>query len=213
MARIHHNTIKKAKTFKIELTLEDNDVVASKDGVRLASGPQGNKVLEQAITKLTGKPAKGAAVKMLMELGRKPKSKPVRKVEQDEELDEEETGDESDALAEEDDSDADQSRSVVKAKYKALYKPHKDKCGDDISKRVNAHVTVEDPETGDKRVSLKALRQFATANSCWVPAYAQLISRTGGWNSGMALMNVNNRLRAKIRRAKKDGDKFEIQWV
>jgi len=53
MAAIHHQTLKKAKSFGIVLTVEDNDVVATKDGVQLASGLQGNKVLEAAIAKLT----------------------------------------------------------------------------------------------------------------------------------------------------------------
>lgn len=58
--RIHHATAKKAQKFGITLSLEDNFVVATgKDGQRLASGMQGNKVLEEAITKQTGHPAKG----------------------------------------------------------------------------------------------------------------------------------------------------------
>jgi len=214
--KIHHNTVKKANKFHITLTVEDNEVVATdKTGRRLASGLQGNKVLEEAITKLTGHPAK----KPIGKLNFKPVAKKSRRTPSM--VDADEAGDEpSDedlevdaAIAEEEASDADQSRSVVKGKYKTAYKPHKDMCGDDLSKLIHAHVTRKDEETGEVRVNLKALRSFATANGCWVPAYASLVSRTGGWNAGMARMNVANRLRAKIRQAKKAGEEFEIQWI
>lgn len=59
--RIHHATAAKAKKFQITLTVEDNEIIAtSKVGVRLAAGLHGNKVLEDAITRMTGKVAKGA---------------------------------------------------------------------------------------------------------------------------------------------------------
>ena len=111
-----------------------------------------------------------------------------------------------------DESDADQSRSIVKAKYKKLYKPHKDKSGDDLSFQINEFVTIEDEETGEKRVSKKLLKAFAEANGCWVQRYGNFINRVGTYNSGMALMCVNNRIRAKVRQAKKAGEKYEIVW-
>ena len=205
--RIHHATLAKAKKFKITLTIEDNEVVATgPKGERLASGLQGNKVLEEAITKLTGKPAKGAvpkkpAVKTLRG------TKPAPFVEDEDEDEDEEGGEqETDEIEAEaaDDSDADQGRSIVKSKYKQLYKPHKDKSGDQLSFRINEHVSYEDDETGEMRVSLDALRRFAEANKCWVETYSRLRSRTGGWNAGMARMNVANRLRAKLRKIEKD---------
>lgn len=212
--RIHHATIAKAKKFKITLTIEDNEVVATgPKGERLASGLQGNKVLEEAITKLTGKPAKGAvpkkpAAKKAVKTLRGTKPAPFVE-DEDEEGGEQET-DEIEAEAA-DDSDADQGRSIVKAKYKQLYKPHKDKSGDQLSFRINEHVSYEDDETGEMRVSLDALRRFAEANKCWVETYSRLRSRTGGWNAGMARMNVANRLRAKLRKIEKDeGRKVNI---
>lgn len=211
--RIHHATVKKAAKFHITLTLEENDIVATdRAGRRLASGPQGNKVLEEAITKVTGHPAKKVPVKRV-HANFAPNQTPNMPFPDEDEEPSDEDLEVDAAVADEDESDADQSRSVVKARYKALYKPHKDKCGDEVSVRVNAHITRVDEETGERRVSLKALRSFASANGCWVPSYANLISRTGGWNAGMAAMNVTNRLRAKIRQAKKAGEKFEIQWV
>lgn len=214
--RIHHATTAKAKKFQITLTVEDNEIVATgKTGVRLAAGLQGNKVLEDAITKQTGKVAKGAVKAKVPNfeanhdaitkaIARKVKAKkaakPAPHSEEEAELDAE------------DESDADQSKSIVKAKYKQLYKPNKDKCGDPLSFEINAHVTVEDDETGEKRVSKKLLRAFAEANGCWVPAYGSFVSRTGGWNSGMAVMNVGNRLRAKVRQAAKAGKEFKITW-
>lgn len=245
--RIHHATLAKAKKFHITLTIEDNDIVAtSKTGVRLASGPQGNKVLEDAITKATGKPPKGNAHK-LTQVGTTAKqadavkaAKPVVKADRFEEAakadgwkktrwgfskegEDSVQADSWEALCEDqgievgtdepdDDSDADQSRSIVKAKYKERYKPTKDKCGDDLSFRINDHVTVEDDETGENRVSKKLLREFAEANGCWKPSYGSLVSRTGGWNAGMARMNVANILRGKIRKAEKAGEEFKVVW-
>lgn len=52
MAAIHHNTLKKAAAHKIKLVQEDGEIVASRDGIMLATGLQGNKVLEAAIAKL-----------------------------------------------------------------------------------------------------------------------------------------------------------------
>lgn len=266
--KIHHASIKKAAKFHITMSLEDNEVVATaKDGTRLASGLQGNKVLEDAITKQTGKPAKGnGATRTGRNFGTTPEGDVTRaalkriakkaktailpstgkevsieertgrgegwtkkrgggfkhiETDEDSEADTWEELCEEQGLIEpepnieeiEDDSDADQSRSVVKAKYKALYKPHKDKCGDDVSMQVNKHVSREDPETGEMRVNKKALEKFAKANGCWNPVYAGFVSRTGGWNSGMAVMGVTNRLRGKIRQATKAGEVFEVQWT
>src|SRR4051812_3870034 len=61
--KVHHNTLKKAKAHGIVLTVEDNEIVASKDGVRLAAGLAGNVVLEQAIVKLGGEAPKAKASK------------------------------------------------------------------------------------------------------------------------------------------------------
>lgn len=272
--RIHHNTAKKAKSFGITLVIEDNEVVASKNGTRLASGLQGNKVLEDAITKATGKPGKVATTRKIKDIPTATGLTLVSTEETDTHVvqnwiiltdgdtfayttrteigDTECTGrgldkqfklpdgsattareiigqaisgeieltddgetvelgaDEADEQ-DEDDSDADQGRSIVKSKYKERYKPTKDKCGDELSFEINEFVTVED-DAGEKKVSKKLLRAFAEANGCWVPAYGSLVSRTGGWNAGMARMNVANRLRAKIRQAAKAETEFKVVW-
>jgi hypothetical protein len=235
--RIHHATLAKAKKFQITLAVEDNEIVATgKTGVRLASGPQGNKVLEDAITKQTGHAPKGKAAKIIAtepavsraeeeckELGWKKTRWGFRNANEPETQPEATTWEE---LAEElelaegagggeddgDESDADQSKSIVKAKYKAKYKPTKDKCGDKLSFEINAFVTVEDDKTGEKKVSKKLLKAFAEANDAWVQRYGNFINRVGTWNSGMALMCVNNRVRAKIRQAKKGDVEFNITW-
>lgn len=201
--RIHHATAAKARKFKITLTIEENEVVATgPKGERLASGLQGNKVLEDAITKLTGKPAKGVAK---AEKKAKPaKAKKARKAKRHSEEEAEED------MEDEGGDEEGQSRSVVKAKYKALYKPHKNRSGDELSHRMNAHCSREDDD-GEVKINLDALRKFAKANGVWVEGYASLRSRVGTFNGGMAMMNVNNRLRAKLRHIEKDeGRKFDI---
>lgn len=252
--KIHHATKAKAAKFKIVLSVEDNEVVATgKDGTRLAAGLQGNKVLEDAITRQTGKPAKGTPEgKIAAKAAPKPgktldgydagamRAASIAALKRSAEADPYETlakedgwkktrwgfskeGEESvhadswQALCQDqgleletDDSDADQSKSIVKAKYKAKYKPTKDKCGDELSFRIHDHVSRED-DAGELKVNLDLLRNFAKANECWVPAYASLRSRTGAWNAGMARMNIANRLRARLRRiAKEQGRPFNI---
>ncbi len=241
--KIHHATRAKAAKFQITLSVEDNEVVATKGGVRLAAGLQGNKVLEDAITKATGKPAKGNSTKTA-----KPVKAPAAPAVADkfetaakedgwkktrwgfrkdgeeapeattwEELCEEAEIDpdfDIDGVADDEDDDEDDGeeggKSVVKAKYKAKYKPTKNRCGDELSHRMNEHCSRED-DAGDQRINLDALRKFAKANDCWVDSYASLKSRTGTFNGGMAMMNVNNRLRAMLRRIEKTEErKFDI---
>lgn len=80
-----------------------------------------------------------------------------------------------------------EGKSVVKRKYKSAYRPFKQKCGDELSQLITAHVTVEDPETGENKIDLKKLRRFAKANNAWVDTYANL-------NPGMQRMNIRNRI-------------------
>jgi len=235
--RIHHATTAKAKKFGITLTVEENEVVATKAGVRLASGLQGNKVLEDAITKATGKPAKSkserkAAAPAVVDAyetacrdagwrktrwgfkndeGDETEATTWQELAEEFELIEPHSEEEAEADME-DGEEATGGRSIVKSKYKQLYKPHKDKSGDDLSFQINKHVSRED-DAGDMKINLDALRKFAKANGCWQEGYTNLKSRTGGWNAGMARMNVANRLRAKIRQAKKAEEEFEIKWA
>lgn len=237
--KIHHATRAKAAKFNITLTVEDGEIVATaKNGTRLASGLQGNKVLEDAITKATGKVAKGTprATKTAVEVSpaeAAAKEAGWKKTRwgfrcDGEEAPEattwedlcEEVGIELEEPEVEDEADDEEeggNRSVVKAKYKAKYKPTKNRCGDELSHRMNEHCSREDDD-GEMRINLGALRKFAKANECWVEGYASLKSRVGTFNGGMAMMNVNNRLRAKLRRVEKEeGRKFDInkdiQWV
>lgn len=201
--RIHHATVAKAKKFQITLTVEDNEIVATgKTGTRLAAGPQGNKVLEDAITRQTGKVAKGVkptadTIKAALKRVRRV-NKPAPHSEEEAELDNEEADEETG------------TKSVVKAKYKIKYKPTKNRCGDELSHHMNEHCSREDDD-GEVKINLDALRKFAKANECWVESYASFKSRTGGWNGGFAMMNTNNRLRARLRRIEKEeGRPFDI---
>lgn len=187
MTKIHHATAKKAAANDIELIIDGDTIIAKDaDGNVLCRGDVAKDVLDQAIQNA--------------EAG--------EYEEPEDDVDPSADGE----LSEEDDSDADQSRSVVKAKYKAQYRPFKHRCGDDLSERINSHV-VRENDAGEMRVNRKALERFARANGCWSPVYAGLRDRFGNWNAGMARMNIANRLRAKLRHAEKAGEVFEIQWV
>lgn len=108
------------------------------------------------------------------------------------------------ALGEENGDDEDENRSVVKAKYKARYKPHHDRCGDDMAKAFSAYITHQttvlrknkkgvENEVVAARVDEVKLVEVCEANDVD-------LSRWAGKNMGMVRMNVGNVLRGKLRR-------------
>lgn len=104
-------------------------------------------------------------------------------------------GDEGDAdplmVGEGEDDDAPEGKSVVKRKYKQRYRPFKMTCGDELSKLITAHVTVETEE--GKRIDRAKLVKFAKANHAWDDRYKLM-------NIGMVRMNVGNKLRGILRK-------------
>lgn len=183
--KVHHNTIKRAKKFGIELRVVENEIEAYRNGVMLASGMSGTVVLDKAIAKLDAqapKPVKAKAAR-----------KPRRKAD---EADEGE--DEGEVEADEDggEGDEDAGKSIVKRKYKQAYRPFKHTCGDDLSQLITKHLKVVDDETGEERIDEDRLARFAKANDVWVSDYRNL-------NVGMRRMNIANRLRAKVRKGHK----------
>lgn len=236
MTKIHHNTAKKARAHKIDLIVEDNEIVASKSGVRLASGLQGNKVLEDAIAKLIAqhpanqkiqavKVAKLAPAAKPAKAPKAPKAKPSAaelaateegwkalrgggfiKKEEGEESENSEAASWTELCEEQGIEVESEGGSIIKSKYKAIYNQSavKGTCGDDLAARLREYLMV-DTEEGP-RVDKKLMKRFAEANGCWIAAY-------GSMKNGLVRMNVVNRLRAKVRKAAKAGEKFEIEWV
>lgn len=183
--KLHHNTVKKAASHKIVLTVVEGEVVAStKDGVKLASGLMGNKVLDEAIAKL-GAPIVEARAKAKAAKKKAPKKAKRVVEEDDEELAE---GDEANG----DEDDAPEGKGMIKAKYKKVYKPFKMTNGDDLNQLLAEHLKYKDPD-GKMRVNQTKLVKFAKANDCWVDGYKHL-------NVGQQRLNVGNRLRAKIKK-------------
>lgn len=84
-------------------------------------------------------------------------------------------------------------RSIIRRKYKKLYRPHDMTCGDDLSTRLSGFVQAKDPDTGEIKVDRDRLRRVAELNGIWKPDYALL-------NSGQMRMTIGNRLRAKVRK-------------
>jgi hypothetical protein len=235
--KIHHNTVKKAAKFKIVMSAEDNEVIAtSKDGTRLASGLQGNKVLEDAIVKLTGHVAKKSTQRPVSQpkgtrkaaKAKKAKVSPKEKACRDagyvkvkggfkQEGDDEiahdcATWDELYvALVEADEIEA-ISGHGFKQKYKDKYAPTHGRCGDDLGEKITAHCEVQG-EDGRPQTGRTELQRFAEANGAWKAEYASLTNKFGTWNAGSVRASVANILRGKIRRATKDGETFKIKWV
>jgi len=202
--RIHHATAKKAKKHGIELSVIENEVVASRYGVSLISAPSADRALAAALKKIEGQSDlrdqevaeelasgqhDGSGMKGARRKAKKAWSKPV--VEETD--DEGETGEDGDEGEPED-----ESRSVVKRKYRTRYRPTRNTCGDDLANLISDHVSVGKGK--DRKVDEAALTRFAKANGCWDPNYANL-------NVGMRRMNIANRLRRKVRK-----ENHEVVW-
>ena len=91
------------------------------------------------------------------------------------------------------------TRSVVKPKYRKLYKqkPIKNTCSDDLVVQLREYLETEilDDQGEFVRygIDTEKLRRFAIYNGLWDEKYSRL-------NPGMQRMNVGNRLRAKLRK-------------
>lgn len=185
MARIHHNTVKKAASHGLQI-IEGNDGEFYVCSALAAT-------IEKALA--VAKDPKDALDLAILDLN-PPKAKKPRRVADEDEGDEDMTDDEVLAEAEEDEE---ASRSIVKDKYKEKYRPHKMTCGDTIAQKVRAaFMTKSDPDTKKPRLDFEAFVRFAKANDCWVEGYRSLKDRHGNRNNGMIRMNVCNRLRAKV---------------
>lgn len=204
MARIHHMTAKQAKKVGITLEIDENEVVASKDGVQLASHMSASVALAEAVKKLGGASDTVAALKEdaaakapipTPKRASKATRKEVARINEMAAEDDEE-GDEADL--EEGEDDEEEGKEIVKKKYKERYRPHHMTCGDELARLITEHVSKAN-EDGDVRIDKAKLRSFAKANDCWVPTYAHL-------NVGMQRMNIANRLRAKIKKG------HEVVW-
>lgn len=224
--KIHHNTLKKAKANGITLTVEDNEIVASKGDVRLASNMSGTVALQTALDKLAGATPLAAAP---AKTKKAPKAKAERKSKKQSAAEvaaraegwrpvkgggfvtgkSGEDGEHCGAknwreLCSEQEIEVegeDGGRSIVKRKYRVLYRPNRNTNGDELAQLMREHLEYQD-EGGEMKIDVALLKRFAQANDCWVPVYAKL-------NAGQQRMNVGNRLRAKCR---KDPD-YKIKWV
>lgn len=202
--KLHHNTIKKAAAHKIVLTVVEGEVVAStKDGVKLAQGLMGNKVLDDAIVKL-GAPIVKARAEAKAKVAKKPAPKKAkRKYTKEEQEEYDLNGDEDDRHPQdaeiEDGDEPEEGRSMIKDKYKKVYKPFKMTNGDDLNQLLAQHLKYKDDD-GKLRVNKAKLVAFAKANDCWVDDYKHL-------NVGQQRLNVGNRLRAKIKK------NYKVVWA
>lgn len=94
-----------------------------------------------------------------------------------------------------------EGRSIIKSKYRQIYRPHHNTNGDDLAQQLREYLVTEDQD-GEERIDVELLVRFAKANDCWVESYSSLP------NTGMMRLNIGNRLRAKVR---KDPE-YAIKW-
>ncbi len=206
--RIHHTQAKQAAKLDIALAKSESDVTASKDG-QSASAPSAGLAIAALLKKLGTSTAdvmtaiKPKATKKVAK-ARKAKGKLKFKCEgcgsTKREKDEDggfvcaECGDDATMDGDED------GASVVKAKYKKAYRPHRMTCGDALSQQIRKEfMTIKDPDTKKLKLDWKRFAAFAKANGCWSEDYLKL-------NKGMRRMNIVNRLRAKI------NDDHKVIW-
>ncbi len=184
--KIHHNTAKRAARFGVTLTVSENEVEASKDGCVLASAPQANVALDKAIAVIERSHNED-------EEGYEPEGDDDFEGEGQDDAEgdvDEEAGED-----EEEGEDEDSGHSIVKLKYKKIYRPFKQTCGDDLARRISTAikvaVTVVTKSGKTKkvmRIDPKRLQRLARMNGVWSDEYLKL-------NIGQARMNVGNRLR------------------
>jgi hypothetical protein len=186
MATIHHNTLKRAVSMgAVVEQASDGTFVASKGSIAVSANTAKDAL---DLLALELKPAKKAV--------KKPAKAKVRKPRDDEEDDGEGDEGEDEATDDEEAEDEEGDKSVVKAKYRQRYQPHKMTNGDDLAQRVRKNFMTLKGEDGKPRLDWSRFIKFAKANECWVEAYAKL-------NPGMQRMNVINKLRARRRNGEK----------
>lgn len=187
--RIHHTVAKQAAKFNITLKIAADKVAAMHDGKIVATGATASEALANAITAL-GLTTKQTMTKLRSAKPKKAKSKKRKARKSDDEDGEEGEDEEGDG----------EGKSVVKRKYKNMYRPHKMTCGDALSKQIRTEfMTVKDPDTNKLKLDWVKLTEFAKKNDCWSSEYSKL-------NKGLRRMNIVNRLRAKTKK------KHEVVW-
>lgn len=102
-------------------------------------------------------------------------------------LDTDQDDDEGLELGEGEEEEEAESKSVIRPKYRAIYRPQDDTCADAFVEAFKAFT-----EDGDGRMDLDALQKVATDNGVDMKPYAHL-------NNGMKRMNLGNKLRGMQR--------------
>lgn len=182
--KIHHNTAKRAAKLGLEFVVGGDKInLVSSTGDVLLIGTNAKDMLDALVAKYD-----------------------AASHNEDEEGDEGQDDAEGDADEEQggedgEDEDDDSGKSIVKAKYKTQYRPFKQTCGDDMSRRISLAiktvVTIETKSGKTKkvlRIDPKRLQRLARMNGVWSDEYLKL-------NVGQQRMNVGNR----IRKLAKDG--------
>lgn len=180
--RIHHTQVKQAAALGYAVEIKDEQAV-------FTNKTTGETIVTSDVkATLAALLAKAPKAKKPRKVG-PPKPRKARRVRDEDEAEDDE--------AEAEDEDEDASRSVVKAKYKAIYGARKDELkntnGDAFAKAFRAETTAED--SGD--LDVNALVGVAKANG--IDAKPYLLNRNRGWE-GRARMSIGNRLRGMQRR-------------
>ena len=91
--------------------------------------------------------------------------------------------------------------SIIKDKYKAIYKKNGFSCGDMVAEEIKEYVTIREPGRPVYMCEIR-LKEIAVKNGVWKDSYGNL-------NKGQRRMTIGNCLRALY----KDGKKLDIGGV
>jgi hypothetical protein len=188
--KIHHNTLKKAKAHNLAISgpWENGDfqVLSLTSSDILATAKDPKDALDLALLEIKPVKLKPRKAKSKVKATRPKRRRPDDDMEDGE-------GDEED-----------NSKSIVKEKYRQRYAPNKGNCGDDLAKKLrHEFMTRTDEDTGRALLDFNRFVAFAKDNEVWVEGYRRLKNRDGSRNDGLIRMNVANRLRAKVRKGGK----------
>lgn len=187
MTKIHHAVAKKATSNGIALTdLGDGNFRAvDADNSKTLEGTDPTALLAEILAarpKAAKAPRKVHAANAVRSLhAKKPAKRKARKTDEDE--DGEDKGKEP--------------KSVVKAKYKKLYKPTKDRNGQKFADELHDFLF---PEDGDEEFSVKNFHAVCRDNNIDPKRWTHLKNKDGSPNYGMWRMNAGNVLRGLIRK-------------
>lgn len=192
MSNIHHAVAKKAAANQVTFEYAD--------GVFTATHlPSNSTATAATATEALARVLKGAAPEKPAKAPRAKKASQPKAKKAGKRKAKKRASDEDGEEGEEGEEEGGGSKSVVKAKYKKLYRPNKDTNGDDFAQALHEAVCPD-----GEGVDIGAFTKVCRDNSIdaeRIRKWTRLKNKQGEPNTGMMRMNLGNVLRGMIRRS------------